>query len=429
VEGDGGEGSGGDSDGSDGDETGGNGDETATESVPLVACDGAIAEDASTTKVKWYFTVESSSEDPSNVADKVCGAMSTAVIGYFDNECATRRRLKGRRLDIQGYSPEVTCTYSSTCVPTDASSESCAVYEAEVDVAYDGEGDNSSAGEVTTTVTTVAEDTLSGDNADGLETTVAEELDDGNEALTFVGYGIPEVKDKVGAGLSGESFADDSNQGLTRAEKMAIAFMSVLLFLLLLLCFVCCRRNRNRDWDSKSVDTGDTQLSPTRGAGGGIGGSRGSRGGSSKGGSKCSLSDLGDDMTYMTSDFNNLALHHSKLDVHKCSSASCDQCNPIIRNDTNGVFFINSKSGAPLSDILEEEYKSPSEYKSEMSAPPPPVRADKIDAEIPPPPAEEPPAQKKSFFSRFRRNKAPRNEEPAIRAHGQEDGDEIEIEI
>ena len=384
------------------------GDET-TQSVPLKACNEEIPEGASTTTVKWYFTVETNSDDPSAAAESVCGAMSSAVIGTIDNECATTRRLNERRLEIQGYSPSVTCEFSADCIPTNPDSKSCAVYEAEVDIAYDDEGDNSSAGEVSSTVTTVAEDTLTGDGSEGLEATVADDLDDANEDLTFLGWGNTNAQEEAGAGLSGDKFVDESNQGLTRAGKMAIAFMSALLLLLLLLCVICWRR-RTREWDSKSVDTGDTQLSP---------------------GQRGSASDVGDDMTYMTSDFNNLGLHHSKLDVHKCASASCDQCNPIIRNNARGVFFVNSRGGAPLSDILEEEYRSSSGDKSEMSA----SERHTNDAGVPPPPpslpAQEPPTvEKKSFFSRFRRNKSSAAEGPSILPQGSADGKEqIEIEI
>lgn len=402
----------------------GGGDETIT-SVPLKACNEEIPEGTSTTTVRWYYTVESSSDDPSAVAESVCGAMGSAVIGAFDDECATRRRLRERRLEIQGYSPSVTCELHTTCVPTNPDSNSCAVYEADVDIAYDDEGDNSSAGEVSETVTTVAEDTLTGDGSDGVEAAVADDLDDSDESLTFVGWGNPNEKEEVGAGLSGETYADESSQGLSRAAKIALASMSVLLLLLLLLCVICWRR-RTKEWDSsKSVDTGETQVSPgRRGAGGGS--SRGSRG---------SASDFGDDMTYMTSDFNNLALHHSKLDVHKCASASCNQCNPIIRNNAQGVFFVNSRGGAPLSDIVEEEYKSSSEYKSEISASERNTNNADVTPVLPPPslppPIQDPPTvERKSFFSKFRRNQSSAVEGPSISPQGSADGDEqIEIEI
>lgn len=395
------------------------------EDVYLEPCNQVTGdEDLSLTTVKWYFHLETNTDDPSNVAESVCGVMGNKVIGAFEDHCELgrserQRRLNEsrRRLEIKGYSQQVTCTHYEDCMPTDSSSKSCGVYEATVVVAFDGEGDDlTSAGEVSSTVTGAAEDSFVGDD---IKNTVNEQLDDTGEAATVVGYGNPNSNEEASAGLSGEIYTDESG-GLTKAGKAAIAAMSALIVLLLLLCFICWRRHRNGASDSKSVGSGNTELSPSRrfGAGGG-----------SRGGSRSSASLTDDDMTYMTSDMNNLGMHHSKLDVHKCSSASCDQCNPIIRQEMPGVYFVGSRGGAPLSDIVEEEYKSSSEYRSASE-----TEEDIGDNAIPPPPSHPPPTdgdekEKKSFFSRFRRSKAeePKDEGPIVQPQGGEGDIEIEI--
>jgi hypothetical protein len=457
-----GEGSGGggddNGDGEGSDEGNGDGededDEDDASNVPLVACDfeNYDADSTSLTTVSWYYWVESSAEDNSNVADKVCGAMSTAVIGSFDNKCATRRRKlrrlnhQNRQLEIQGYSQEVTCEYVADCVPTNEASGSCGVYEGTIQIAYDDEGENSSASEVSETVHAVAEDTLSGDGAAGVEATVADSLDDsdtGDQLIDF-GYGNPndeKEKDVGTAGLSGEVFRDTSSQGLSRAGKAAIAAMSALVLLLLLLCCICWRRRRNGNGGKGGSSDGSLGTDAT------LASSPGRRGFLGGGASKGSLSD---DDTYLTSDYNNLGLHHSKLDVHQCQSASCLQCSPIVRDNENGVFFVNSKGNSPLSDIVEEEMMSgyissseggrlsPSNYIHDDDD-----QEDSIGgSEVPPPPPahappsvngnEEPAAANKSFFSKFRRSKKSSitQEQPVVIAEGSRDGlGDVEVEI
>lgn len=442
--GSGGDGEDGDGNGSTGDgEDGENGDggEDGDSSSDLVACDGEIDSDAEEIVVTWFFTVESSSDDPSNVAEKVCGAMSNAVVGAFNNGCAystRQRRLneQRRRLEIQGYSDKVKCNCdASGCTPKNPASGSCAVCEAEMTIAYDDEGDDATAEEVTETVTTVAEDTLTGDGSDDIDATVNDELDDSDDTLTSIGYGDPDDPDDSGpSSIVGEEYRDTEGQGLSRAGKMAIAFMSVLILLLLLLCIVCWRRRSNRETDSKSIGTDGTDLSPGRK--GLFGGSRGSN----------SLSDDESYNTYLTSDFNNLGLHHSKLDVHKCASASCEQCNPIVRENERGVFFVNSREqGTPLSDIVEEECRSSSDYKSSIVSI---VKDNGIDdaddddddeSEVPPPPPPLPPspetksgeAKRKSFFSQFRRSMSRQSESPTVHTEdsANDAAGDIEVEI
>jgi hypothetical protein len=399
------------------------GDES--EEVHLVPCnevDGS--KDLSMTEVKWFFFVETNTQDPSNVVEKVCGVMGNAVLdAAFGDECSIESNRR-RRLEIKGHSENVTCTHYEDCMPTDENSESCGVYEATVVVAFDDEGeDNTSASEVSSTVTGAAEDSFANDD---IKKTVNEELDDTGEAATVVGYGNPNNgNEEATSGINGE-IQTESKSGLSRAGKAAIAAMAALILLLLLLCFICWRRRRNHSDEDKSVGSGNTELSPSRRLFG-----SGSRGASRSGGSQTD-----DDMTYMTSDFNNLGMHHSKLDVHVCASASCDQCNPIVRQQTAGVYFVGTQGGSPLSDILEEEYKSSSEYKSEQSSP----EEDDIgnDAIPPPPPSHPPPnedngaTEKKSFFSRFRRSKAPpATETPVVHSPGGREAgnDQIEIEI
>ena len=57
-------------------------DEDETEEVYLVPCNEVNGnENLSMIQVKWFFFVETNTQDPSNVVDKVCGVMGTAVSG------------------------------------------------------------------------------------------------------------------------------------------------------------------------------------------------------------------------------------------------------------------------------------------------------------------------------------------------------------
>ena len=282
-------------------------DETTPSAVPIVACgDDADLSDTTTISVSWNFSVETNSNDTSVAAEKVCGVMSDAFIDSIDaNHCAARRQLGGRRLAIKGYSAEVTCAFVGNCVPSSADSRSCGIYRADVEVVYDDEADNSSVGEVSTTVTEVAEDTL---NDEGFDDNVNDALDDTDEDVTHVGYGNPNVDGNPTAGDIRETHDNDSNQGLTRVGKMAVAFTSALILLTLLLCCLCWRRNRTRDSKDATASMPDC-------------------------GSIVSDGSDGDDISYRTSDFKDMGTHHGKLDVQQCTRSTC----PPNKKETSGV--------------------------------------------------------------------------------------------
>lgn len=62
----------------------------------------------------------------------------------------------------------------------------------------------------------------------------------------------------------------------------------------------------------------------------------------------CVHVDEEDEASYQECEYNNLGLHHSKLDVHKCKSGACKHCNPI--GDAPSVHFVKSKER-----VLKEE--------------------------------------------------------------------------
>jgi hypothetical protein len=285
----------------------------------IVYCnDDLDLEEATKITVTWTFVVETNSEDPSNLEAQVCDALEEIMVDTIDqNHCDTttrrQRRLGGARLlEIQGYSEEMTCKNIATC---DGDSKTCNVYEATIDIVYDNTGDdNTDAEEVTDTVTAIAEEKL---NDDGIKNTVNDGADDeGDEVVTNIAYGVPEE------GVSGEvSYAQE--QGLSKAEKAAIATASILLLLLLILFCLWRRHMRRRQEEAlanKSVATQDTAV-PGRGTD-------------------------ADDSSYKTSDYNNLGMYHSKLDVHRCASGTCEVCNPT-QNNPPGVSFVRSKDSGP----------------------------------------------------------------------------------
>ena len=260
-----------------------------------------------------------------------------------------------RHLEIKGYSEEVTCTHYEDCMPTDENSESCGVYEATVVVAFDDEGeDNTSASRsvlhchwcsrmivsqmMTLRIPSMSNLMILGRQRLSLDMATQTETKKPAQASTVKSFKTRTVE-MASLGQAKLQSLPWLHSWYCYSSYVVYAGVAVVISL----------------HEDKSVGSGNTELSPSRRL-------FGSRSGSRSGGSQTD-----DDMTYMTSDFNNLGMHHSKLDVHACSSASCDQCNPIMRQQTAGVYFVGSQGGSPLSDILEEECKSSSEYKSEQA--------------------------------------------------------------
>lgn len=293
-------------------------------SPPIAYCaDSADYKEATKITVKWNFFVETNSKDPSNLEKQACEELQGII---SRDHCTTRR------LAIQGHSEEMTCTEIDTC---EGDSETCTVFEAAIDVVFDNSGDENNEEAVADSVTTIAKETLNGDE---IENNINAGVQDDGEMVTNVGYGDgPEKDTDVSPSGTTEAFYQQDD-GLSKSEKAAIAIASIFLFLLLILFCLWrrhLRRKQEEAWASnKSVDTVDT----TPGTPG-----RGTNSGSD-----------GDDATYMTSDFNNLGMHHSKLDVHVCTSATCDQCNPN-KVDPPSVFFISSKGSTPLAAIVDND--------------------------------------------------------------------------
>lgn len=148
--------------------------------------------------------------------------------------------------------------------------------------------------------------------------------------MTNIACGVPEEDTDAPAGISEEETFYTQEQGLSKAEKAAVATASIFFLLLLILCCLWRRHLRRRHqeeaWTNPSVATQDTAM-PGRG------------------------SDA-DDSSYITGDFNNLGLHHYKLDVHRCKSGMCEVCTPT-QDDPPGVFFVSSKGSTPLTSIIE----------------------------------------------------------------------------
>jgi hypothetical protein len=145
---------------------------------------------------------------------------------------------------------------------------------------------------------------------DGVDVTEAEYSDGSGDVVT---------------GFQGDNYEVEGG-GLNRAGKIAVAFMALLVFLLLLLC---C-------WWRREV-----ARRKARAAGAG--------GGDNKSMDDTYDSAYLDEDSYMTSDFNNLGLHHSKLDVHECTSATCRAC--MARRSQSSpelVQFVSTKGRMPL---------------------------------------------------------------------------------
>jgi hypothetical protein len=160
------------------------------------------------------------------------------------------------------------------------------------------------------------------------------------------------------------------------------------------------RRQQEEAWGSnKSVATEDTARDAL---------GRGSN----------SFSDGDDDATYRTSDFNNLGLYHSKLDVHMCTSATCDQCNPIMKHPP-GVFFVSTKGSPPLASFAENDNEDIISGSVRGASPlPGDIQLDEH---------EQTPAQK-GVFSGFRK-RTTKSEDPIQRPTSPYEMTAIEMEI
>lgn len=97
-----------------------------------------------------------------------------------------------------------------------------------------------------------------------------------------------------------------SEGGLTTGAKVITAFGTLaMLAFLLALCWIVAAWRRNKERYRQKMEDDERSL-------------------------RTDWSSPTDDNSFLRPDFHDLALQHSKLDVHKCHSALCTVCNPNL---------------------------------------------------------------------------------------------------
>ncbi|KAL7556911.1 hypothetical protein ACA910_019284 [Epithemia clementina (nom. ined.)] len=189
---------------------------------------------------------------------------------------------------------------------------------------------------------------------------------DGNFSDVILVTIVPGDKNESVAGIAGTPPITTSD-GLSPAAWVLLALLALLLLLLLWLLCRHCRKDKEAEKkiedDLKSLRTTWSNSNTSAGGKSFASGSNGS---------------------YMTADMHNLALQHSKLDVHKCKSATCEICRsnigkvdmlPVGQSDASAARALAMSS---LREEMEDE-------EEPLNAPPPPVERRRV----PTPPMED----------------------------------------
>lgn len=182
----------------------------------------------------------------------------------------------------------------------------CFLYQANVRVLYNSE---CSEDEIETATVNAIGSTY---NADQMTQRINGEFSFAEESgVVYIGLSAEEAIPVPGitATLRGVESADD---GISDGAKASILILLLLAFFIGLALFVKRRRSvRKVDGNDLDLEEGDNETSYRSKADRTLRSSKTSGNGS-----------------YLTADFKNLGLHHSKLDVHHCSSALCQTCRP-----------------------------------------------------------------------------------------------------
>jgi hypothetical protein len=122
---------------------------------------------------------------------------------------------------------------------------------------------------------------------------------------TEVAEAEPEPVDSTPVASTGAVFAS-SKGGLTTGAKIITAFGTfAMMALLLALCWIVAAWRRDTERQRQKLEDDERSL-------------------------RTDWSSPTDDNSFLKPDFYDLALQHSKLDVHKCHSALCTVCNPNL---------------------------------------------------------------------------------------------------
>lgn len=115
----------------------------------------------------------------------------------------------------------------------------------------------------------------------------------------------PEPVDNAPVASTGAIFATTGG-GLTTGAKIITAFGTLaMMALLLVFCWIYAAWRRNTERYKQKMEDDERSL-------------------------RTDWSSPTDDNSFLKPDFHDLALQHSKLDVHKCHSALCTVCNPNL---------------------------------------------------------------------------------------------------
>jgi hypothetical protein len=357
-----------------------------------------------TTVVQFTYNVETNSSTPGFVEQTIERRLKNLIVNSVaDGLCSSSRRnlrMSERMLalaQVDGVKPDQS---TGTCYPSVATSKSCDSYAGTLDVAYTNQGADSTEVEV---------------NADVLKT-VKTGMDTGvykkklNQGLQGTGVAVTNVKftsttptaapyaapvaapvappiaapapapvvspvakpvyyppvsppvyhvtpetlaptvanKAYSASSESNSYSTSGNRGLSRTGKVIVSVVALLLLLLLLLCcwarrVMIMRRNRRLGATHESSPKTIAKRDDVSTAG--------------------QISEDGE--SYTSTDFHDLGRYHSKLDVHKCTSATCRACNPALAIGKPPTL-------AQIAEGMATAPSSPDDDDSLFAPPPPP---------------------------------------------------------
>jgi hypothetical protein len=193
-------------------------------------------------------------------------------------------------------------TYNGECVESATLQQSCSLYDGSIKVVHTPECEKQ-----TVRINVMAalkngfqtQDFYDSINGRGVGATVT------NVSLYFAAA-PPTPDPSVISGIQGDTFFTTTGGGISTGGKVMVAFGSLALLALVVALFCIFfawrrsieQRQKQLDEDGRSLAT-DWSL-PT------------------------------DDNSFLKPDFYDLALRHSKLDVHQCHSALCEVCRPTL---------------------------------------------------------------------------------------------------
>ena len=300
---------------------------TTTAPASIVDCTASAATGPTlSTQVDFFYNVETDTvSTPADVANTLSENLNQQFAAAIANEhCPARRR----RLEIASVMTAPDDIPLGPCEIIEANSQSCTAYQGGITVDYTPTGNNADP----PTIQQNARGTIKSEI--GKQST----LDNVNAALAGTGVTVTLLTyvDNNGPSLNAAEnqifTTDDDDDGLNPLGIAMVVLVALLLLLILLLLCCCWRRRRRRARGAKG-EVLDKSYSMATDASSTIGADN----------------RRFDNALHLTKDFRNLGCRLATVDVHRCSSATCTQCNPAL----------SRPASPPPSNLLNQKNPSP----------------------------------------------------------------------